>query len=184
MGEFFKKCLDSSKFLLKPVQKPPPPPPQPPITETPAVKPVEPPAPLPLPPPTVSLGFQEQFLNSLGKLSEGNMVLPIAEEPEEIDCSEKQNVANVDTSQTNVEKMDTEPQNEHNKETTENETATNGKTGDKEIATNEKTEDQETATNGKIKDKESTIESASVIMISDSEDDKNADTEPQGKNNT
>lgn len=59
MGEFFKKCLDSSKFLKKSVPKV--------ITEH-APKDVAEPPPK-LSERSGSLGFQEQFLNSLNKLN-------------------------------------------------------------------------------------------------------------------
>lgn len=70
LGDFFKKCLDSSKFLKKQAPKEVPDPVVKEIADTPA-KATE---------PVVSTGFQEQFLNSLNKLNADNEDLPMEEE--------------------------------------------------------------------------------------------------------
>lgn len=84
LGEFFKKCLDSSKFLKKQAPKETPEPVIKDVAETPAktaetlaktaetlAKTAE---------PVASTGFQEQFLNSLNKLNAGKVDLPVEED--------------------------------------------------------------------------------------------------------
>ncbi|XP_050504043.1 calcineurin-binding protein cabin-1 isoform X3 [Diabrotica virgifera virgifera] len=77
LGAFFKKCMGMSKFLQKP--PPPPPPPPPPAPPLPPEQTAEPPKletvvpnvaeEVCKTPTTPNTSFQEQFLNSLNKLS-------------------------------------------------------------------------------------------------------------------
>lgn len=66
LGAFFKKCMSGSKYLKKPAPPPPPaPPPQIVPEPVPSTEPQEPDLSTKV---SSSVGFQEQFLNSLNKL--------------------------------------------------------------------------------------------------------------------
>lgn len=78
LGDFFKKCLDSSKFMKKSAQKE--------VIDC-ASRDIQELAPKDIPDspvktvePIGSLGFQEQFLNSLNKLGSGNNGVPLKDE--------------------------------------------------------------------------------------------------------
>lgn len=91
LGDFFKKCLDSSKFLKKQTPKEIPDPVIKEVVETPA-KTTE---------PVASTGFQEQFLNSLNKLNADNVDLPMEEEIDDVKEDNK-----METSPEKEEKVD------------------------------------------------------------------------------
>lgn len=101
LGDFFKKCLDSSKFLKKSVPK---------ETAEPSVTEIAPQTKLIEPPSknldsTVSSGFQEQFLNSLSKLGSENTDLPIENE---IDKRKSEENTETDEKDSSVEEKGTE----------------------------------------------------------------------------
>lgn len=135
LGDFFKKCLDSSKFLKKSIPKetaepavkdsiepqletiePPSNTTEPPPTTTePPAKPTELPAKTTEPPaktnePTVSLGFQEQFLNSLSKLGSENTDLLMEDETDnnksDDNVEKEEKVTTVEEKETTVEEKE------------------------------------------------------------------------------
>lgn len=76
MGDFFKKCLDYSKFLKKMIVPKPPEPTPKEIIEQPPTKTQE---------LIASAGFQEQFLNSLNKFGSDNVDMGVKGDNNNID---------------------------------------------------------------------------------------------------
>lgn len=97
MGDFFKKCLDSSTFLKKSLSK---------VTSEPAVKEVVAEAPAKPVESTASSGFQEQFLNSLNKL--GSEVEEIPMEVENVNDKKVENIEKEEKEIPNVEEKESD----------------------------------------------------------------------------